>query len=153
MLEWVAYPFSSGSSLSRNGTWVSCIAGGFFNNWALREACFYYKECCERCFSKWSLCIRGRVSLDLGLLGYKEYETSHLLLDIAKFLSKSYINLWFCQQRIGVLASLALEFIEYNYSFPFCGYKSSFYYGFNLISLITLEVVKIQLTFICEFWH
>ena len=29
-LEWVAYPFSSGSSWSRNQTRVSCIAGGFF---------------------------------------------------------------------------------------------------------------------------
>ena len=29
-LEWVAYPFSSGSSQPRNGTWVSCLAGGFF---------------------------------------------------------------------------------------------------------------------------
>ena len=32
ILEWVAYPFSSGSSQSRNRTGVSCIAGGFFTN-------------------------------------------------------------------------------------------------------------------------
>ena len=32
--EWVAYPFSSGSSQPRNRTRVSCIAGGFFTNWA-----------------------------------------------------------------------------------------------------------------------
>ena len=32
ILEWVAYPFSRGSSLPRNGTGVSCIAGGFFTN-------------------------------------------------------------------------------------------------------------------------
>ena len=37
ILEWVAYPFSSGSSRPRNRTWVSCIAGGFFTNWAIRE--------------------------------------------------------------------------------------------------------------------
>ena len=37
MLEWVAYPFSSGSSWPRNQTRVSCIAGGFFTNSALRE--------------------------------------------------------------------------------------------------------------------
>ena len=37
-LEWVAYPFSSGSSWPRNRTRVSCIAGGFFTNWAIREA-------------------------------------------------------------------------------------------------------------------
>ena len=38
ILEWVAYPFSSGSSRPRNLTRVSCIAGGFFTNWATREA-------------------------------------------------------------------------------------------------------------------
>ena len=38
ILEWVAYPFSSGSSRPRNQTVVSCIAGGFFTNWAIREA-------------------------------------------------------------------------------------------------------------------
>ena len=38
ILEWVAYPFSSGSSRSRNQTGVSCIAGGFFTNWTIREA-------------------------------------------------------------------------------------------------------------------
>ena len=38
ILEWVGYPFSSGSSRPRNRTRVSCIAGGFFSNWATREA-------------------------------------------------------------------------------------------------------------------
>ena len=38
ILEWVAFPFSSRSSPPRNQTGVSCIAGGFFTNWALREA-------------------------------------------------------------------------------------------------------------------
>ena len=38
ILEWVAYPFSSRSSRPRNQTRVSCIAGGFFTNWAIREA-------------------------------------------------------------------------------------------------------------------
>ena len=32
ILEWVAYPFSRGSSQPRNRTGVSCIAGGFFTN-------------------------------------------------------------------------------------------------------------------------
>ena len=32
ILEWVAYPFSSRSSGSRNRTGVSCIAGRFFTN-------------------------------------------------------------------------------------------------------------------------
>ena len=38
ILEWVAYPFSRGSSWPRNWTGVSCIIGGFFTNWAMREA-------------------------------------------------------------------------------------------------------------------
>ena len=38
ILEWVAYPFSSGSSWPRNWTRVSCIAGRFFTSWATREA-------------------------------------------------------------------------------------------------------------------
>ena len=41
MLEWVAYPFSSRSSQPRNQTRVSCVAGGFFTNCAIREALFY----------------------------------------------------------------------------------------------------------------
>ena len=33
----VAYPFSSGSSWPRNRTGISCIAGRFFINWAMRK--------------------------------------------------------------------------------------------------------------------
>ena len=33
ILEWVAYPFSRGSSQSRDQTRVSCIAGRFFTSW------------------------------------------------------------------------------------------------------------------------
>ena len=38
ILEWVAFPFSRGSSHRRDWTQVSCIAGRFFTNWAIREA-------------------------------------------------------------------------------------------------------------------
>ena len=42
ILEWVAYPFLSGSSQPknqpRNRARVSCIAGRFFTHWAIREA-------------------------------------------------------------------------------------------------------------------
>ena len=36
--EWVAYPFSRGSSQPRIRTWISYIADRFFTNWAMREA-------------------------------------------------------------------------------------------------------------------
>ena len=38
ILEWVAVPFSKGSSQPRDQTQVSCIAGRFFTSWATREA-------------------------------------------------------------------------------------------------------------------
>ena len=38
ILEWVAFPFSRGSSQLRDWTQVSCIAGGLFTSWATREA-------------------------------------------------------------------------------------------------------------------
>ena len=44
ILERVAYPFSRGSSWPRNQTGVSCIAGGFFTNGAIRKALDYVKE-------------------------------------------------------------------------------------------------------------
>ena len=44
ILEWVAYIFSSGSFWPRNWTWVSCIAGRFFTNWAMREATLIIKK-------------------------------------------------------------------------------------------------------------
>ena len=38
ILEWIAFPFSRGSSQPRNQTRVSCIAGGFFTNSGIRGA-------------------------------------------------------------------------------------------------------------------
>ena len=43
ILEWVATPFSRGSSQPRDQTQVSHIAGGFFTSWATREALFDIK--------------------------------------------------------------------------------------------------------------
>ena len=36
-LEWVAHPFSRGSSQPSNPSRVSCIVGGFITSWATRE--------------------------------------------------------------------------------------------------------------------
>ena len=53
ILEWVAYPFSSGSSLPRNRTRVSRIVGGFFTNWDMREACSYNYLIIKNIFYIW----------------------------------------------------------------------------------------------------
>ena len=37
ILEWVAIPFSRGPYRPRERTWVSCIAGRFFTDQAMRE--------------------------------------------------------------------------------------------------------------------
>ena len=37
ILKWIAISFSRGSSQPKNRTQVSCIAGRFFTNWAMRE--------------------------------------------------------------------------------------------------------------------
>ena len=42
ILEWVAFPFSRGSSQPRDRTQVSCIAGRFFTSRATREAQEYW---------------------------------------------------------------------------------------------------------------
>ena len=42
ILEWVAFPFSRGSSQPRDQTQVTCIAGGFLTSWATGEAQEYW---------------------------------------------------------------------------------------------------------------
>ena len=57
-MEWVAYPFSSGSSGSRNWSRVSCTAGGFFTNWAIREALKWGKPVTvDTCCMILSICV------------------------------------------------------------------------------------------------
>ena len=52
ILEWVPYPFASGSSWPRDWIGVSCTAGRFFTNWAIREDISMLlghlkKQCCR----------------------------------------------------------------------------------------------------------
>ena len=44
ILEWVAFPFSRGSSQARDQTQVSCVPGRFFTHWATREDKFAPKN-------------------------------------------------------------------------------------------------------------
>ena len=64
ILEWVAVPFSRGSSQPRDWTQVSRIAGRFFTIWATREALI-------RCNSRglfWNLKYSKQTSLTIPLL-------------------------------------------------------------------------------------
>ena len=42
LMEWVAFPFSRGSSQPWNRTQISCIAGKVFTSWATKEAQEYW---------------------------------------------------------------------------------------------------------------
>ena len=60
ILEWVAMPFSRGSSRPRDLTQVSCTAGGFFTVWATREAHIYTHGCvcvcvCVCVYTQWNI--------------------------------------------------------------------------------------------------
>ena len=47
IVEWVAIPFSRGASQLRDQTQLFHIAGGFFTNWATREAPGVYSSVLE----------------------------------------------------------------------------------------------------------
>ena len=53
-LEWVAFPFSRGSSQSRDWTQVSRIGDGFFTSWATREA-LWVVYASANCITSWNL--------------------------------------------------------------------------------------------------
>ena len=73
-LEWVAYPFSSRSSWPRNWTRVSCIAGRFYTDWAIRLGnCFRNKVrfsgrgegCCPASLEIWAPSLAPKISWTL----------------------------------------------------------------------------------------
>ena len=75
-LEWVAIPFSKGSSLLREQTHVSCTAGRFFIIWATREAQIHtYLHLILQVF--------------LGPTSFTRYYLASLLAFIAKFLKRA----------------------------------------------------------------
>ena len=52
IVEWVAFPFSRRSSQPRDKTQVSCFAGRFFTNWAIRKVLNNYSSNFEDHWSK-----------------------------------------------------------------------------------------------------
>ena len=90
ILEWVADPFSSGSSQPRNQTKVTCIAGGFFSNWATREAPWYrcLKFPCPRYFTPYFLCQIWRS------LGYRSSENFLIVIKLKIFINLIKIWVW-----------------------------------------------------------
>ena len=94
ILEWVAAPFSRGSSQPRDQIQVSHIAGGFFTRWVTREAqilsllLIFFKY-------------QGNYNNKISLLNMKEKKHfllevtcifTHLLLTPANYMTTSYLK-------------------------------------------------------------
>ena len=78
ILEWVAFPFSSGSSQPRDRTQVSCIAGRFFTSWATREAAAAHQGFL---FSLWNISsFMKHLTLDI-ISRILDFEAPFILVD------------------------------------------------------------------------
>ena len=75
ILEWVAFPFSRGSSQPRDRTQVSHIAGSFFTSWATREANLWMEGSMKVTFLR--VCENGDtvtgIISDYGFVGFSQY--------------------------------------------------------------------------------
>ena len=92
ILEWVAIPFSRGSSQARDQTHVSCAAGRFFTIWATREALKKGQHCIITKLLK--LCVHWKLFLffplwKLSLIVIIKMSTLHLdrirMTDVIEF--------------------------------------------------------------------
>ena len=136
ILELAAYPFSSGSSQARNWTGVSCIAGEFFINWAIREALKSPKP------------MLNPVSCILSYFNIRKAENSFSMNIFCPWLSLSTFS-WFFQSHwqflwfplLGLLSSFATfpsSFILPRHSgLPCCSWNmpmhSCFYPGYSCL--------------------
>ena len=66
ILEWVAIPFSRGSSWPRDQTQVCCIAGGFFTVWATRETKSIKSVSNSHLNSNWRVSFTGKWTSSWG---------------------------------------------------------------------------------------
>ena len=82
ILEWVTYPFSRKSSQPRNPTRISCLAGGFFTSWTIREALTMLNLC--RLLQK---CETKKYINKVKTYSNKEYKKKTTVLKLWSYLS------------------------------------------------------------------
>ena len=82
ILEWVAFPFSRGSSQPRDRTQVSHIAGSFFTSWATREAYLWMEGSMNVTFLR--ACENGDtvtvIISDYGFVHFSQYLLGYFVL-------------------------------------------------------------------------
>ena len=115
ILEWVAYPFSSGSSRPRNWTRVSCIAGRFSTNWAIREAPSYPRGA-----------IRKYIDVQDGYLGQQCIILAKVDRDTVLWISGALRSFYFCGILESLFCCVLITFsLGENYRFT-CSYKKKY---------------------------
>ena len=70
ILEWVAYPFSRGSSLPRNQTRVFWILDGFFTNWTIREAHWVLYQCKKKKKKCYCVLVRSKLQMFYNFIAF-----------------------------------------------------------------------------------
>ena len=114
ILEWVAFPFSRGSSQHRDRTQVSHIAGGFFTSWATRKACVLI-------FNIYMLKVHVIKSISLFLCNFwglclvlKEFSIVHM--KISAFIVRSFLCFILKYFHIVMIQPLIIffSFLFYN---------------------------------------
>ena len=120
ILEWVAYPFSSGSSWPRSWTGVSCIAGRFFTKWAIREAPSYPRGA-----------VRKYIDVQDGYFDPKGSIWASSVLSMIKvntvlWISGASRSFYFCGILESLFCCVLITFsLGENYRFT-CGYKKKY---------------------------
>jgi len=85
--EWVAIPFSRGSSQTQDWTQVSCIADRFFTAWATREA-LYSSTMKPNPLIKFHERIKGTLNMNCKVLAWnKHYPTLNNLCSVSRMIS------------------------------------------------------------------
>jgi len=104
--EWVAVPFSRGSSQPKDWTQVSCIVGRFFTSWATREA--WIKRTGSKLHADFQLC-RGSVPVTPELFKGQLYSEDSLQIHKEVLWGK---ELW-CQSDLGLWHSFATKWVDF----------------------------------------
>ena len=97
ILSWVAYPFSSGYPQTRNQTRVSCIAGIFFTNLAIKEAQAGVKITRRKINNH-------RYTDDITLMAESEEELKSLLMRVKEKSEKVSLKLNIQKMKVMVLS-------------------------------------------------
>ena len=134
ILEWVAIPFSRGSSQPRDRTWVSCIVGRFSTVWATREMeemIFHplHKPSGWPSLEVWrkGLELEGncklwfmRIVFSSWLVAFLSSLLSFLLPLLLSFFQLSFLSLSFCLVKWRALKALPPREITKNHGLAGC---------------------------------